>query len=279
MSAVLLIRQGWGVRQTARHFGVSPSTISKWVAKAPSDGRLGIPTKSSRPHTSPNRISFDLEQLIVTQRLNSKRCGQVIHAVLNKQGVTVSLATVHRVLDRYQLTKRYSPWKRRHHSLPRPTPEKPGILVQVDTVHEMVINKRFYVYTLIDVCSRWACAWASKKANVAASLKFVRGAAKQAPFEFQTLQSDHGSEFSQSFTERIAIVHRHSRVRKPNDNGHVERFNRTLREECLDGLTKDVYHYNMALKEYLNFYNNQRPHMSLNYEAPMHYLEQVFPRS
>ena len=114
MSAVLLVRKGWSVRQTARYVGVSPGTISKWVQRAPRDGREGIPTVSSRPHMSPRALDSAVERAIVEERQKTGRCGQVIHHLVQERGVKVSLSSVHRVLDRNGLTKKWSPWKRRH---------------------------------------------------------------------------------------------------------------------------------------------------------------------
>ena len=87
-------------------------------------------------------------------------------------------------------------------------------------------------------------------------------------FQFKTLQSDHGSEFSQHFSERIKITHRHSRVRKPNDNAHIERFNRTLQEECLDRVDRDVKKINEVLKEYIPHYNTKRLHLGISLKTP-----------
>jgi len=280
MSAVLLVRKGWSMRKTARYIGVSPGTISKWCKKAPSDGRNVIPTISSRPHSSPNSISREIEKEIIKIRGETKRCGQVIHQILLRKGVNVSLSTVHRVLDRNYLTRKYSPWKRRHLTIPRPKIANPGDLLELDTIHEMINpSQRMYVYALIDISTRWAWAWATDRISVWKSLHFVRKSQTNSLFSFNMIQTDHGPEFSQHFSERIGIPHRHSRVRKPNDNGHVERFNRTLKEECLNYLSKNPKHYNEALKEWLKYYNEQRLHMGINYLTPLEKLNQVFPRS
>jgi transposase InsO family protein len=90
-----------------------------------------------------------------------------------------------------------------------------------------------------------------------------------AEFEFNCIQSDNGSEFSQHFSERIKVLHRHSRVRKPNDNSYVERFNRTLKEECLRILPGDVKIFNRVMSTYLKYYNTERLHMGINFQTPI----------
>ncbi|MEK7147096.1 MAG: integrase core domain-containing protein [Patescibacteria group bacterium] len=280
MSAVLLVRKGWSVRQTARYIGVSPGTISKWVSRAPQDGRLTIPTQSSRPHTSPFSIPIEIERVIIAERQKRHRCGQVVHQELIRQGIKVSLSTVQRVLDRNKLTNSYSPWKKRHISLPRPLAIIPGDLVQLDTIHQMISDKkRIYIYTLIDVASRWAHALVSKKISAGNSLLFLQSAKELVVFPFQTIQSDHGPEFSSWFTNHAGSVHRHSRISKPNDNAHVERFNRTIQDECLNRLPANFQVYQKEIPEYLRYYNEERLHMGINYQTPVEKLNQLFPRS
>ena len=240
--AVNMVKNGRSIRQTARYFGFNPSTISRWVKRATDDKRCNIPTKSSRPLISPKSIDKSIVNLIVKIRKKNGRCSEVIHQQLLNQGITVSLSTVKRTLDRQGLLKKRSPWKRRYVSIERPIPLSPGDLVQVDTIHiHSMYSEKFYVYTLIDVHSRWAFAMVSTKLNTHQSLKFIRKAQSRAPFKIKMLQSDNGPEFTSWFTEHLkkkGVVHRHSRVRKPNDNAHVERFNRTLKEECLRKIGK-----------------------------------------
>ncbi len=149
----------------------------------------------------------------------------------------------------------------------------------VDTIH-LVANKtkRIYVYTLIDVYSRWTYAWAVDRISAQKSIAFLKRAQGMAEFEFRCIQSDHGPEFSQHFTERIKILHRHSRVRKPNDNSYVERFNRTLQEECLDRLPVKVRVFNKTLPMYLEYYNTERLHMGINLKFRLPYFLKRFPR-
>jgi transposase InsO family protein len=274
MEAVKLVRKGWSVRKVARHMGFSPGAISKWVQRAPDDARRTIPTRSSRPHHHPDELPLQIVDLIVELRLKRRRCSEVIHYELTKMGIQVSLSSVKRVLKRHHLLREESKWKKIHKSTPRPEVASPGDLVQLDTIHiHTFTGRRFYIYTLIDVFSRWAHAKVSKRITAGRSVQFLREAQASSPFSFHTLQSDHGSEFSQWFTQHAGLAHRHSRVRKPNNNAHLERFNRTIQEECLYYLKQDPKVYQEAIEEYLLFYNNERPHLSLNFLSP----SQVFP--
>lgn len=274
MQAVRLVKyNSWSIRAVSRHISVAPSTVSRWVRRDISCGRRPIPTKSSRPHSHPCALKEKVIEAIIKQRKKHNRCAEVIHKELQLMKIRVSLSSVKRTLKRNYLLRERSPWKRLHISAKRPFALNPGDLVQMDTIHLMKDQKeRIYVYTLLDVHSRWAWAYATEKMNCGKSLKFIRYVQRKFPFKFSCLQSDHGPEFSQNFSERIKINHRHSRVRQPNDNGHLERFNRTLHDEFLKKLPADVDTINKFLPQYLNYYNNERLHLGINLKTPSQVL-------
>lgn len=271
--AAEMVRRGYTPTEVGRRYAVGSSTICKWVKKANKYGYHPIPTLSSRPKSHPNQLKDDIVWKIFHQRMKTKRCAEVVHEELKNQGVMVSLSSVKRTLDRSGLLKKRSPWKRYHPHQERPYPLKPGDLVQIDTIHLMISEKkRIYIYVLIDVYSRWVYAKSYEKMNGATSLKFVREAQKNACFNFNTLQSDHGPEFGDWFVEQVKKNHRYTRIGKPNDNAHIERFNRTLQEECVDKVEGNVKIINCALKKYLRYYNHERLHMGISLKTPSQLL-------
>jgi transposase InsO family protein len=272
-AAQLLVRKNWSTRKVARHFGFNQSTIVRWFKKSKTYGYHDIPTKSSRPHHHPRQLSEEVVNKIVALRIKTKRTSEVVHQHLLNEGIKVSLNSVRRTIDRHGLMKKRSKWKRYHPPVDRPYPLKSGDLVQIDTIHRMIDKKkRLYVFVLIDVYSRWIYAKAYEKMNGHQTIKFVNEAQRKSVFHFQILQSDHGPEFSQLFTSRIRKNHRYTRIGKPNDNAHIERVNRTIQEECLDKLPNDVLKINCELKKYLQYYNYERLHLSLNLKTPNEFI-------
>lgn len=88
------------------------------------------------------------------------------------------------------------------------------------------------------------------------------------------IMTDHGSTYyanhpnaQQEHTQwritldAMGIKHYLARVNRPQTNGKVERFFLTYKTEYATGS------YN-NLKDYIKHYNNERPHMSLNYKTP-----------
>lgn len=176
-----------------------------------------------------------------------------------------------RILKRHGISK-YSKWKKWHQYPERPTAEKPGILVEVDAVHEGIPSDRLSAYALIDICSRWGYVKPVIRVNSRITSHFLQEAKKVAPFSFITIQTDHGAEFSKWFTKVIAydgINHRHTRVRTPTDNGHVERFIRSLQEECLHRIPRTMNIWKKEIPQWIYYYNTERPHMGINMKTPM----------
>lgn len=271
--AVKLVRQGWSIRAVARHLGYEPSTILRWCRKGMQSSKNNIPTESSRPHHHPHELPDEIVAAIVQERIRTGRCSEVVHHELMKKGIHVSFSSVKRTLKRRGYLKERSPWSRKHTYIERPRAASPGDLVELDTIHIVpLLGSRFYIYTLLDVCTRWAFAWVSSRIGTHRSLQFLHRAEEKAPFDFRMLQSDHGSEFSTYFTEQSGHSHRHSRVRQPNDNAHLERFNRTLQEEALRGIPETLSAYRKAINLYLPYYNEERPHLSLNFLSPSEVL-------
>jgi len=275
--AVNLVKyRHWSMRKVALRFGVEPSTVSRWCKLPFATGWHELPTRSSRPHTSPNALKKEIVNAIIQKRIGRRRCGQHIHHELTKEGVKVGLSSVQRTLDRLGFLKKRSPWKRPHDYTERPEVTSPGKLLEVDTVHIMLPDgSRLYVYTLIDLFSRWAYAEVVTKITGAQSARFILKAKSIAPFEMQMIQTDNGGEFQKMFCFRLyklGLKHRYSRVRQSNDQAHIERFNRTLQEECLDQTTQTLRDFRKAVKTFLPYYNNERSHMGINYQTPLEVL-------
>ena len=267
-----LASKGWSTRKVARHFGFSQSAIVKWIAKVKKIGLHLIPTQSSRPKHHPKQLSDELVWKIFQQRIKNRRCAEVVHQELLNQGIKVSLSSVKRTLDRHGLLKKRSPWKRYHPHVDRPYPLKAGDLVEIDTIHLMINEKeRIYVFVLIDVYSRWVYAKCYPKMNSRICVNFVNEAQRKASFKFEMLQSDHGPEFGRWFVSQIKKNHRYTRIGKPNDNAHIERFNRTLQEECIDKVKTNQRSINCALEKYLQYYNHERLHLGLNLKTPSNF--------
>ncbi len=264
-----LLKEGWSTRKVARHLGYSQSVVVKW------SHRKTVDTLSSAPRTHPRTIPDELRARIIEKRLKTRRCAEVVYRLLRKEGVAVSLSSVKRTIWRYCAPlKARSPWKRTRKYPPRPEALHPGSLVQMDTIH--FLNKhgvRQYVYTALDVYSRTGCARAASKIGGVPSVRFFDTVRRSFPFRIECVQTDNGPEFGKGFTDaltRRGVRHRHNHPRSPNENAHVERFNRTLQEE----MPKEGWsmHVPRDIPAFVRWYNEERPHLSLDCLSPREFL-------
>ncbi len=237
-----------------------------------------IPTTSSRPHSCKHAVGEAVVDRISFYRRKYGRCAVIVHAYCERAGMQVSLATVRRVLRRlgFVARKRYA--RKWRPPVERPQANKPGDLVQTDTVHlyDHATKQRTYLYTLVDVYSRWAYVehHAHLSARLAAAV--MRRGEAYAGFKFGMVQADNGPEYTSEF-ERIlktnGVAVRHSRVRRPNDNAFVERFNRTIQEECTGSLSPVGLSLQSKILTYLAYYNHERLHLGIQCATPLEMLQ------
>lgn len=278
-AAKLVVKQGLRASQVAKMYGVHRSTIGKWVKRFPR--RLNqyghfISTLSSAAKYHPNQLPDEVINKVVNLRIKLHRCAPVIHAHLVNQGINISLSSVGRILKRQGLIRKKKQSTYLKSLYPRPPVDSPGSLVQMDTIHFVRGDgSRFYIYTLIDVYSRLAYAEYHLKLSQDIAFKVIRNAQKYLKFNFSMIQTDHGPEFRSRFLfllSQLDIKLRHSRIRKPNDNAHIERFNRTIQEECFNGVFPKESTSQEEIRKYLEYYNNFRLHLSLNLLTPSQFV-------
>lgn len=237
-----------------------------------------VPTESSRPHSCTHAVSARVVSRIAHYRQKYGRCATIVHAYCVREGTRVSLSTVRRVLYRIGLVVRRK-WRRGYRpAIARPAATKPGELVQTDTVHlyDHRTKQRTYLYTLIDVYSRWAYVEHHTRLGQDIAARVIRRGEAYAGFHFKTVQADHGPEFSTAFERQLQLRNtqvRHSRVRRPNDNAHIERFNRTIQDECTGSTSPVGLDLQSKVLTYLAYYNDERLHLGLQCVTPAEMLQ------
>jgi len=302
----LLIREQLPLAVVANRCGVHRSTVYRWKRRwevlneriertnpnrpsrpVSSAHKLSfctwpIPTLSSRPRTSPTAIPDELIRQVLAVRAALNRCAEVVwHHVTTRLGLCVSLSSVRRILRRYHCFDGARRPRVQRDNPRRPHVTTPGELVQTDTIHHVdpTTGKRLYYYTVIDLYSRMAYAMRSSRLGAGLAARAVLEAQETWGFTISMVQADNGPEYSRYFAQqmhRASIQTRHSRLHRPNDNAHIERFNRTIQTECIG------YHWNRSvplqsqrekLSRYLAYYNNERVHLGIQMRTPMQMLQ------
>ena len=291
MIMVERIAAGRPIAHVAAEMGVARKTATKWWRRWLAEGPVGLADRSSRPRRCPHRTPAQLEKQILRLRRRRKLGPARIASILGMQA-----STVHRVLCRHGVNR--LAW------MDRPTGEvirrirtdRPGELIHVDVkklgrippgggwrVHGRAAAEHHsknrvgydYVHSAIDAYSRLAyseilddergptCAafWTRAHAFFAAHAITVNA----------VLTDNARNYLGKDFTAALAgIEHRRIRFRRPQTNGKVERFNRTLLDEWAYAR---VYTSNSqrhrALDRWLHLYNHHRGHTALNGQPPI----------
>lgn len=302
----LLIAKGLPPAIVASKCGVHRSTIWRWkqkwlklnenvqfdnpnrpsrpvsIANKLAACKWRIATLDPTPHTFPHAIAEHIVSRILELRYALKRCAEVIwHHITHIDAVAVSLSSVRRILRRHHCFDGARKNRVRPDNPRRPHPTFPGELVQTDTIHYIcpTTYKRRYVYTVIDLYSRLAYAEIHTRIRPGIAADVILRAQAYGGFAFSMVQADNGPEFSKYFEQRLrgkGILVRHSRLGRPNDNAHIERFNRTIQEECLGNrISSSVATTTLQTKinKYIEFYNTERVHLSLQLRIPVDMLQ------
>ena len=244
--------------------------------------RWQLATLSSRPHQPAGAIAKQIVQRVLELRKQLKRCAEVIwHHLNHLEGIKISLSSVRRILKRHHCFKNSRKNRVRPDNPRRPLVTEPGQLVQTDTIHYVCIltGRRRYVYTVIDLYTRMTYAQIHDRIEPKIAAKAVLKAESLWGFKIAMIQADNGPEFSRYFeqvmTKNNCLV-RHSRLGRPNDNAHIERFNRTIQQECLGrhiyGKTTNP-HLQTKINQYIEHYNNHRVHLGLQLKIPAQMLQ------
>jgi transposase InsO family protein len=302
----LLVREGLPLQVVANRCGVHRSTIWRWKRKwdtlnehvqftndnrpqreAGKQFRLTacswiIPTAPSRPITSPRAIGDELVTRVLILRARLKRCAEVIwHHLLHQDGISISLSSVRRILRRHHCFDGARKNRVRPDNPHRPAVSNPGELVETDTIHHVDPHsgKRLYYYTVIDLYTRMTHVTMSTVLRQGLAAQAVLDAQAVFGFKFAMVQSDNGPEYSRYFEQVLRssdIQIRHSRLHRPNDNAHIERFNRTLQTECIGyhwRRSVPLQHQRDTLSAYLDYYNTKRVHLGIQMWTPAEMLQ------
>ena len=240
-----------------------------------------IPTKTSRPRTSPTAISQELVQLVLSVRKQLKRCAEVVwHHLVNILSISISLSSVRRILWRFDVARGRKNRVCRDNPH-RPHVTRPGELVQTDTIHHVDprTGRRLYYYTVIDLYTRMTHVIMDTKLSPGRAAQAVLEAQRVWGFTISMVQADNGPEYGRYFEQQMAragIKTRHSRLHRPNDNAHIERFNRTLQIECIGyrwNRSVPLQSQQARLTNYLVYYNNERVHLGIQLLTPRQMLQ------
>jgi IS30 family transposase len=267
-----LHQNGVSPEEIPKQLGIHRATVYRWLKgiKLKGINKFIRDYKQAKKNRRQPRKTHALIKVRIYQirKDNHDCCGEKIKYFLNLQyNQTVSVSTIYRVLnEKYQLTSKWKKYRKRGHIKKG---EKPRESIQTDTVDLGEV----FAFNAIDTFT--------KEASVIIKPALDAMAGKQALKEhlgfFQKIghiQRDGGPEFKaewQAYAKKHISSIRTARPYKKNEQAFIERFNGILRKECVGYLhyrKRDIKFIQEKINKYLDYYHNQRPHLSLGMKTP-----------
>lgn len=198
-----------------------------------------------------------------------------------EQGLVINRKRVRRLMDvmgletiyrKPNLSKRNEEHKIYPYLLRNMKIERVNQVWSTDITYIPMKNGYMYLTAVIDWHSRYILSWGlSNSLGLSSSLETLKEALKHNKPEI--FNTDQGSQYtSKDYTEileKASIKISMDGRGRALDNIFVERFWRTIKYECVYlSEFKDGEELYRILLDYINFYNNERLHQSLDYLTP-----------
>ncbi|MFD0070634.1 IS481 family transposase [Streptomyces sp. NPDC127574] len=288
------VRSGRPIAHVAKEMGISRPTAYKWVRRWRAEGEAGLYDRSSRPYATPLRTPPAREEEVCELRRSRKLGPARIGPMLG-----MPASTVHRVLVRHGLNRLAFMDRPTGQVIRRYERDQPGELVHVDVKKlgripdgggHRVLGRQAgrttrksmgfdYVHSAVDDHTRLAYSEIHADEKAATCADFLRRAAAffstLGITRIERVLTDNAWSYRKSFAWRQALdelgaTGKLTRPYRPQTNGKVERFNRTLLDEWayLRPYTSNSER-SSALTDFLHTYNHHRCHTALAGKPPI----------
>jgi transposase InsO family protein len=244
------------------------------------------------PRWKTRRILPEIESKVIEQRYKGMNRYEIVTVLRGELGEkTPSASGVYQVLRRHGLNRLRSPMKEEKRKIIK---NRAGELGHIDTHHlskDLIVSdrKRRYLVSVVDSCTR--IAWVEMVEDIQslsvmfAALRMMNILKVNYNIQFQEVLTDNGPEFGtkeskkkrqhpfERMLEEMGVKHRYTRPYRPQTNGKVERFWRTLNEDLIEGTTfESEEEFKKELEHYIYYYSTLRPHQALGGKTPLEYL-------
>ena len=266
-----------------RH-GIARPVLSRWWARYRADDLRSLAPRSRRPHRSPTQHSAAVQEAIASAR----DFGWGVQRIADELGI--GHGTVQRELERTGRNRIPNAPRR---PVQRYEKSRPGELLHLDLKYLPALeNRAEFEYAAIDDFSREGHALIARERSTVAATRFLEHVLAQLPYPVEAVMTDNDMMFTMRYAyystrltrfeqalKSAGIEHRLIRPRSPESNGKVERFIKTIDDECYRITQPQSSRARIGvLKLFLDYYNHARPHQSLGGVSPIARRDGYFAR-
>lgn len=245
------------------------------------------------PRWKTRRILPEIEAKILEQRHRGMGRYEIVNVLREElKEKTPSASGVYQVLRRNGVNRLQKPMKEQKRMIIK---QRAGELGHLDThclSKDLIVGdrKRRYLVSIVDDYSR--IGWVEMVEDITAltvmfaALRMMNILKVNYNIQFEEVLTDNGPEFgtreSQSKDQHpfermlieMGVKHRYTRPYRPQTNGKVERFWRTLNDDLIEGTTFETEEeFKKELEQYIYYYNIERPHQALGGKTPIQQLQ------
>jgi len=304
LSVLELANKLGNVSEACRRRGMDRASFYEWKRRFQTHGLEGLKDLPPIAKTHPQAVAAEVEERIVALALERPSYGcNKIEKLNSLEGPYISNVTIQKILIEHGLGSRYERWlalekrsaeegielsgdqityieklnpsfKERHVES-----SGPGQLLSQDTFFVGTLKGvgRVYMHTVIDTYGSFAFGFLHTTKQPEAAVAVVHNEVlpfyEQHGIPVKAILTDNGREYCgtqahpyELYLELNDIEHRRTKVRSPQTNGFVERFNRTVLDEFYrivfrQKLYEEVETLQKDLDKWLDEYNYERPHL------------------
>jgi len=283
-AVLAVVADGRSITEVAASWGISRQTLHTWLARYELEGLEGLADRSHRPGRSPAQMAPELEVAVLEARRAHPGWGPTrLVYELARRDLVVSRSGVYRALVHAGLIgsdgrrRRQEHWRRWERG-------RAMELWQMDVVGGFALadGRSLKALTGIDDHSRFCVCAALLVAERTQPVCDALTSALTRHGVPEQILTDNGKVFTGRFNHpptevlfdaicrRNGIEHLLTQPRSPTTTGKIERFHRSLRAEFLTAgtLFADLPSAQRELDDWVTFYNQDRPHQSLDMAVP-----------
>ena len=271
-----LHQQGVPLTQLSVEFGVAREVLGRWWSRYQAADLAGLLPQSRRPHHSPACTAPVIERRILRWRARRVSAVRIAHAL------GIGHSTVQRVLERHNVNRLPQPVRAKARRYEK---QRPGELLHLDLKYLPALrNARYdFEFAAVDDFSREAVVAIETDQTSAVAAAFLEQVVATLPYRIEAVLTDNAFAFTmrhahhadrltrfQQVCAALDIRHLVLRPYAPQSNGKVERFFRTVNDECLH--VRPLFTFkarSRAVEEFVWYYNHERPHLSLGGMTPV----------